>query len=167
MDYLLNILISPVNTPTKGVWDMSYAYKEIGSRVRRYRKAISYTTSDLASKLDVSVGLINNLENGRNDVFRLELLSEMSKELGVPVAELLDFNTAATCEANINGNEVFIRVQLYNDKHIVHKDLLNEQISILVTSYISTILYLDLPQSSIIKLTDNIKNILEFIKTKE
>jgi hypothetical protein len=69
----------------------------------------------------------------------------MSKELGVPIAELLDFNTAATCEANINENEVSIRVQLHNDKHIVHKDLLNEQISILVTSYISTILYLDLP----------------------
>lgn len=147
--------------------DMSYAFKEIGNKVRKYRKAKSYSTSDLASKLGVSVGLVNNLENARNDVFRLKLLHELSAELGVPIPELLDYPIISSCATQISENEINIKIPLHIHKLDVHKGLLQEQITALLNAYISTILHVNLSQDSIIKLTNTIQNMLDLIKTKE
>lgn len=40
--------------------------KQVGLRVYYYRKKLNWTLSDLAQKLDVSIGYLSNVENGKN-----------------------------------------------------------------------------------------------------
>ncbi len=61
----------------------------LGLLIKKYRNSKGYSTQQLASKLDVSAGLINNIENARNDVFRLELLTHFMQELDIPTNEVL------------------------------------------------------------------------------
>jgi len=42
---------------------MPKVYKELGEKVRIYRKAKNYSTAELAKKLDVSAGLVNNIDS--------------------------------------------------------------------------------------------------------
>lgn len=146
---------------------MSHAYREFGDKVRKYRKAKSYSTSDLASKLGISVGLLNNLENAKSDVFRLKLLSQLSAELGVPILELLDYPNISPCTAQISEGEIIIKIPLHFHKLNEYKVLFQEQVSALLSSYIATIVNTDLSTESIIKLTDSIRSMLDLIKAKE
>ncbi|QIB28170.1 helix-turn-helix domain-containing protein [Caloranaerobacter azorensis] len=50
------------------------------------------STPEFAKRLNISTGLVNNIENGRHDVFKLELLLKISKELNVSLGELLQSN---------------------------------------------------------------------------
>lgn len=61
----------------------------LGLLIKKYRNSKGYSTQELATKLDVSAGLINNIENARNDVFRLELLTHFMQVLDIPTNEVL------------------------------------------------------------------------------
>lgn len=63
---------------------------EFGNMVRKYRKEKGYSTQKLAELLGVSVGLVNNIENGKSDVFKLEVLSQLFKILQIPSKDTLE-----------------------------------------------------------------------------
>ncbi|MCY6354458.1 helix-turn-helix domain-containing protein [Clostridium sp. ZS2-4] len=68
---------------------MTINLSSLGAIIKKYRNFKDYSTKDLADKLNVSAGLINNIENARNDVFKLELLMNVVKELDIPTREIL------------------------------------------------------------------------------
>lgn len=53
----------------------------LATNVKRRRKSYGYPTVDLARLLDVSAGLINNIENSKNDVFKPQWLNSMNAKL--------------------------------------------------------------------------------------
>jgi transcriptional regulator with XRE-family HTH domain len=63
--------------------------EKLAYTVKNCRKNKGLSTQELATRLHVSSGLINNIENARNDVFKLELLTEMSKELNLALSDIL------------------------------------------------------------------------------
>lgn len=65
--------------------------KRLGIIVRKYRKLKKISTQELANKMGVSVGLINNIENSKNDVFKLRLLNMVISNLGIPVEEIFEY----------------------------------------------------------------------------
>lgn len=63
-----------------------------GNLVKFKRKSKGYSTQELAKLLDVSPGLINNIENAKTDTFNLELLYKISSTLDISVAEIISYN---------------------------------------------------------------------------
>jgi len=63
--------------------------KELGENVRKYRKQKNLTTAELAQEVGVSAGLINNLENAKNDIFRINLLLKLLNQLDIPLEKLI------------------------------------------------------------------------------
>lgn len=61
----------------------------INELIKTYRKSNKLSTKSLSDKLNKSSGLINNLENGKSDVFNINLLSNIIKELDIPINEVL------------------------------------------------------------------------------
>jgi len=55
----------------------------IGNLIKEKRRLKGYSTQELAEKLGVSAGFINNLENGKNDSFNLHLLGNLCSLLDV------------------------------------------------------------------------------------
>lgn len=79
-----------VNNPTmEGVVLLTKLYEEVGWIIKKHRKERNYSTSDLAARLGVSHGWVNNLENAKTDIFKLELLKKLTQELKIPIEELL------------------------------------------------------------------------------
>ncbi|MTI71427.1 MAG: helix-turn-helix transcriptional regulator [Firmicutes bacterium] len=72
---------------------MPNIYKELGENIRKFRKRKNLSTPDFAKKVGVSTGLVNNIEHGRSDVFKLELLFSITKELNVSIVQLLDIDS--------------------------------------------------------------------------
>ena len=62
---------------------------EIGSRIRKYRKAKNLSQKDFAALLGVSASRANNWENGVNRP-DIELLADICRILQVSPSELLD-----------------------------------------------------------------------------
>jgi len=71
---------------------MPNIYLELGKNIRKYRMIKELSTPELANRLNISTGLVNNIENGRHDVFKLELLLNIMKELDVSLGELLQLD---------------------------------------------------------------------------
>lgn len=65
-----------------------FIQQEFGKSIRKYRKEKSLTTAQLAEKINVSPGLINNIENAKYDVFKFNLLNRLLSELEVPLGGL-------------------------------------------------------------------------------
>ncbi|WP_202709470.1 helix-turn-helix domain-containing protein [Sporosalibacterium faouarense] len=72
---------------------MPKIYKEFGENIRKYRKNKKLSTPEFAKRIGVSTGLVNNIENGRHDVFKLELIFKMAAELDVSLIQLLDITS--------------------------------------------------------------------------
>ncbi|SHE65929.1 helix-turn-helix domain-containing protein [Caloramator proteoclasticus] len=79
---------------------------EFGKMVRKYRKDKGYSTQKLAELLGVSVGLVNNIENGKSDVFKLTLFINLISTLNIPQKNIIKF--------------------LYSSNHINFNNLLSE-----------------------------------------
>lgn len=78
-------------------------YKVFGEKVKDYRKKKDLTTLELAEKLNISSGLLNNIENGKSDSFQLELLNKMVQVLNIPLNEVpifYDYNGELTIVQN-------------------------------------------------------------------
>jgi transcriptional regulator with XRE-family HTH domain len=104
--------------------------EKLGLLVKRQRKMKGLSTHDLAKKLGVSSGLINNIENSKNDVFKLDLLVDLVKEL------------------NINLDDIFVEsikinvlnpVREQNTIEITISNEMNKDIEV-INKYISTLL---------------------------
>jgi transcriptional regulator with XRE-family HTH domain len=62
----------------------------LGTIITEYRKSKSLTTQALAKKLNLSVGTINNIENGKSDFFKLEILFKLLYILDIPASVIVD-----------------------------------------------------------------------------
>ncbi|MCT4618216.1 MAG: helix-turn-helix domain-containing protein [Marinisporobacter sp.] len=70
---------------------MPKVYKELGQKIKKYRKSKNLTTTEFANILNISAGHLSNIENGTYDIFRLELLFKIANELNISLEELLQF----------------------------------------------------------------------------
>ncbi|WP_144280869.1 helix-turn-helix domain-containing protein [Chryseobacterium echinoideorum] len=73
----------------------------LGTKVRRYREAKSWSQDDLALRLDVTQSTISNIESDKS-IPNSMLLSKIARELEVDINEL--FNESAN---NIMSNNEF------------------------------------------------------------
>jgi len=60
----------------------------MGRRVRKLRKRLDMTQADLGNVVGVSLALISRIERGERSV-RLDLLTPLSKALGITVDQLI------------------------------------------------------------------------------
>lgn len=63
-------------------------YKRFGDLIKEHRKLKGLSTQEISKLLDISVGLFNNIENSRHDVFKLELLFKLANLLDIPINEI-------------------------------------------------------------------------------
>lgn len=67
--------------------------KKLGELIKYKRKDCRYSTQELADKLGVSAGLINNIENAKTDTFNLKLLNDLSTALDIDLFLILSKKT--------------------------------------------------------------------------
>lgn len=70
--------------------------KNLGIIIRDYRKSKFLSTQELANKLNLSVGTINNIENGKSDFFKFDILFKLLYILEIPSTVI--FENIATTE---------------------------------------------------------------------
>ncbi|MFT9497788.1 helix-turn-helix domain-containing protein [Anaerosolibacter sp.] len=113
-------------------------YDELGKKVRMRRKEKNYTTAELAERLGISAGLVNNIENAKYDVFRLELLLQITNELNVSLGELLQLNTLDV--RNIEFNENFLpSIETQGEDTQEDIQFCNHQLNLVIRSFLTTI----------------------------
>ena len=87
---------------------MSKLINNAGNLIRSKRKEKGYSTQELAKLLNVSPGLINNIENGKTDTFNLELLHKISDILNISSSNIISDNIKDITLENINISLSFI-----------------------------------------------------------
>lgn len=75
-----------------------------GNLIKYKRKVKGYSTQELAKLLDVSPGLINNIENAKTDTFNLELLYKISSTLDIPITDILSYNMDTILSSAFDNN---------------------------------------------------------------
>lgn len=118
---------------------MSTIYKEIGEKIKKYRKAKHYSTAELAERLNVSAGFINNLENGRNDVFKIELLNNIMKELDIPLEELFQLQPINLRWLSIDTKQNNLLLHKLENDSPQEIDLINKYLNLIIRSFLATI----------------------------
>lgn len=66
--------------------------KHLGNLIRSKRKYCGYSTQELADKIGISAGSINNIENAKTDTFNLKLLNDLSNALDIDLYLALSKN---------------------------------------------------------------------------
>ncbi|WP_186430054.1 helix-turn-helix domain-containing protein [Clostridium sp. BSD9I1] len=85
---------------------------QLGETIRNYRKQKGYTISELTDKLDISTGLLSNIENAKTDFFQLNLLNNIIQELDIPLSELHIFSKPYPTEGlDIDNMESFNKMR--------------------------------------------------------
>ena len=91
--------------------------KHLGNLIRSKRKYCGYSTQELADKIGISAGSINNIENAKTDTFNLKLLNDLSNALDTDLYLALSQNTQ-------NKNYSFNNLQPTEDISNKHDELL-------------------------------------------
>ena len=91
--------------------------KHLGNLIRSKRKYCGYSTQELADKIGISAGSINNIENAKTDTFNLKLLNDLSNALDIDLYLALSQNTR-------NKNYSFNNPQPTEDISNKHDELL-------------------------------------------
>ncbi|MDP4145701.1 MAG: helix-turn-helix transcriptional regulator [Bacillota bacterium] len=85
--------------------------QQLGKTIRAYRNKKGYTITQLANKLNISTGLLSNIETGKTDTFQLTLLNNMINGLEIPLSELNLFsNTYPIKQLNIDITKDFKKI---------------------------------------------------------
>lgn len=100
--------------------------KQLGNLIRSKRKYCGYSTQELADKIGISAGSINNIENAKTDTFNLNLLNDLSNALDIDLYLALSQNTQ-------NKNYSFNNPQPTEDISNKHDELLYK-LTILINS---------------------------------
>ena len=91
---------------------MSPDYSVIGRRIQNARLEQNLKQEELADKIGVSAGSINNIENAKTDTFNLKLLNDLSDALDIDLCLVLS-------KKHINQN--------YSINHIkINEDIANK-----------------------------------------
>lgn len=112
--------------------------KNLGDLIRYKRKDCGYSTQELADKIGVSAGLINNIENAKTDTFNLQLLNDLSDTLDIDLCSVLS-------KKNINQNYSINTIQINEDIANKHNELIYKLTSLINnnSNKINTICLLD------------------------
>ena len=89
---------------------------KLGNLIRTNRKYKKYSTKELADKLQVSSGLINNIENAKTDSFNLTLLNNLSTTLEIDIINFISLNLNNT---NLSFSNFSTDNKEIEDKYIV------------------------------------------------
>lgn len=84
---------------------------DAGNLIKYKRKAKGYSTQELAKLLEVSPGLINNIENAKNDTFNLELLYKISSILDIPVTDIISYSLDDIFNKTIINDNISVSFQ--------------------------------------------------------
>lgn len=85
---------------------------QLGETIRKYRKQTGYTMTQLANKLEISIGLLSNIETGKTESLQLNLLNKIVKTLDIPLSELQLFSEPYPIkELNINIVEDYNKIK--------------------------------------------------------
>jgi transcriptional regulator with XRE-family HTH domain len=85
--------------------------QQLGETIRKYRNKKGYTIKQLADKLNISIGLLSNIETGKTDSFQLNLLNNFVNELEIPISELkLFFKPYPVEELNTTMTKDFSKI---------------------------------------------------------
>ena len=95
---------------------------KLGNLIRTNRKYKKYSTKELADKLQVSSGLINNIENAKTDSFNLTLLNNLSTTLEI---DMIDFISLNLNNPNLLSSNFSIDNKNIEDKYIAIISQLN------------------------------------------
>ena len=98
--------------------------KHLGNLIRSKRKYCGYSTQELADKIGISAGSINNIENAKTDTFNLQLLNDLSNALDTDLYLALSQNTQ-------NKNYSFNNPQPTEDISNKHDELLYKLTSLI------------------------------------
>ena len=98
--------------------------KHLGNLIRSKRKYCGYSTQELADKIGISAGSINNIENAKTDTFNLKLLNDLSNALDIDLYLALSQNTQ-------NKNYSFNNLQPTEDISNKHDELLYKLTSLI------------------------------------
>lgn len=63
--------------------------KKVGKLIKEKRLEKGYSTQELAEKLGVSAGLINNIENAKTDTFNISLMNGLCEILSISRLSML------------------------------------------------------------------------------
>jgi len=143
---------------------LSTIHKEIGEKIRNYRKSKHYSTAELAERLNVSAGFINNLENGRNDVFKIELLNNVMKELDIPLEELFQLEPINLRLLSVDEKHNYIQLAKFNDEANKDIDLINKNLNLIIRSFLSTVEEYGCGKDSIDEITRSVTTHLEVLR---
>ena len=98
--------------------------KHLGNLIRSKRKYCGYSTQELADKIGISAGSINNIENAKTDTFNLKLLNDLSNALDTDLYLALSQNTQ-------NKNYSFNNPQPTEDISNKHDELIYKLTSLI------------------------------------
>ena len=98
--------------------------KHLGNLIRSKRKYFGYSTQELADKIGISAGSINNIENAKTDTFNLKLLNDLSNALDIDLYLALSQNTQ-------NKNYSFNNLNPTEDISNKHDELLYKLTSLI------------------------------------
>ena len=107
---------------------------KLGNLIRTNRKYKKYSTKELADKLQVSSGLINNIENGKTDSFNLALLNNLSAILEINIIDFISLNLNNTNSLSFNNKDIENKYMLLTShlNNLVFSNKLDDNTTILL-----------------------------------
>lgn len=107
---------------------------KLGNLIRTNRKYKKYSTKELADKLQVSSGLINNIENAKTDSFNLALLNNLSTTLEIDIIDFISLNLNNTNPLSFNNKDIENRYMLLASQlnNLVFSNKLDDNTIILI-----------------------------------
>lgn len=120
--------------------------KHLGNLIRSKRKYCGYSTKELADKIGISAGSINNIENAKTDTFNLKLLNDLSNALDTDLYLALSKNTQSKNYSfnNLNPTEDISNKHdelLYKLTSLINSNTNKINIAILLDKLINEINY--------------------------
>lgn len=120
--------------------------KHLGNLIRSKRKYCGYSTQELADKIGISAGSINNIENAKTDTFNLKLLNDLSNALDTDLYLALSKNTQSKNYSfnNLNPTEDISNKHdelLYKLTRLINSNTNKINIAILLDKLINEINY--------------------------
>ena len=98
--------------------------KHLGNLIRSKRRYCGYSTQELADKIGISAGSINNIEDAKTDTFNLKLLNDLSNALDIDLYLAISQNTQ-------NKNYSFNNLNPTEDISNKHDELLYKLTSLI------------------------------------
>lgn len=92
----------------------------IGKLVKEKRLEREFSTQCLAEKLDVSAGLINNIENGKTDTFNVVLMNKLCSTLGIDIISLLANKVDDVLDLHNISRDMPVELSVYTEK-LIHE----------------------------------------------